>query len=575
LVSSSNYAISSNSITSCSAVSSVIGGNFSFGANVYGGGVSLGFGAYSYGAVSIISSVSESTVVSSVSFTISDNTWTACNASIKILPSFTHYGSKGLNVYGGSLSLSVGAYSYALKHNSDISGSTVVTDTHFNCSNNTLIGSSATSLVTADGSSGGNMYGGGFSLAVGAYSYAPYSSNINVAAETSIIESGFTISSNILTGCRAVSSISSNGTNVYGGGISIAFGAYSYSSVGKKKGVNDIVSGTSVSNTVYTISGNLLTNCSAESSAVLSFQEQNQKNVYGGGLSLMEGAYSYSSNDCTVSGNTSIANTNYSISNNTVTGCSAVSSVTGGGDSKGANLYGGGVSVTTGAYSSSSSSSSSSSVSGSSLVSSSNYDISSNSITSCSAVSSVTGGGASKGVNVYGGGVSLAIGAYSYSSSSSSVSGSNLVSSASYSISGNTLTGCSAVSSGTGGGNSIGANVYGGGVSLAIGAYSYSSGGSSSSSVSGSTSVSSASYSISGNTLTGCSAVSSVTGSGSDLNGANVYGSCVSLAVGAYSYGYFGSSIVSGSTIMSNAVCIILSNSITGCSAVFVGHRRR
>jgi hypothetical protein len=69
------------------------------------------------------------------------------------------------------------------------------------------------------------------------------------------------------------------------------------------------------------------------------------------------------------------------------------------------------------------------------------------------------------------------------------------------------------------------------------------------------------------NSITGCSAVSSVTGGG-DSKGANVYGGCVSMAVGAYSYGLYDSSIVSGSTIMSNTVCTILSNSITGCSAV-------
>jgi hypothetical protein len=593
-VSSTSYTISSNTLTNCRATSLGTGRD-SFGANVYGGGMSLAVGAYfysnSFSSSSSSSVVSGSTMVSSSSYFISSNTLTSCSAL-----SVSGSGSSGSNVYGGGMSLAVGAYSYSFSSSSSsiVSGSTTVSSSSYFISSNTLTNCIASSSVTGRDSFGSNVYGGGMSLAVGAYSYS-YSfssrSSSGVSGSTMVSSSSYFISSNTLTNCIVTSSVTgfdSYGANVYGGGMSLAVGAYSYS-YGSTGGTTSIIGfsgSTMVSSTSYTISSNTLTNCSATSSdfGQLSFGA----NVYGGGMSLAVGAYSYSYSKSTssssgVSGSTMVSNSSYTISSNTLTNCSATSLVTGF-DSLGSNVYGGGMSLAVGAYSYSQSESSSSGISGSTTVSSSSYTISSNTLTNCSATSSVTGR-SSYGANVYGGGLSLAVGAYSWGfsssssgSSSSGVSGSTTVSSTSYTISSNTLTNCRATSLGTGRG-SFGSNVYGGGMSLAVGAYSYSFSGSSSDDISGNTTVSSSSYFISSNTLTNCSATSSVTGL--DSFGSNVYGGGMSLAVGAYSYSYSfsqtsirSSSVVSGSTMVSSSSYFISSNTLTNCRATSLGAGR-
>jgi hypothetical protein len=575
----------------------------SYGSNVYGGGISVAVGAYSYSSKynSASSNVSGSTTVSNTSYAISSNTLTSCSATTV----HTRSNLLGSNVYGGGISLAVGSYSYSSSlsmssvsgsssSSSSVSGSTTVSNTSYAIASNTLTGCSATSSFTGtNGYSGSfigaNVYGGGISVAVGAYCYSTVSrgssssssSNSHVSGSISVISTSYSISSNALTGCSATSSFSgtgsSNGANKYGGGISVAVGAYSYSSLSDSpssvSGVTSSVSGsTTVSNTSYAISSNTLTNCSAASSLTsLSFSSQssyssNKANLYGGGISVAVGAYSVGGSN-SVSGSTTVSNTSYAISSNTLTNCSATSSFTNAASSSGANVYGGGISVAVGAHYGSSS------VSGSTTVSGSSYAILNNTLNGCSATSSFSALGSSyssNGANVYGGGISVAVGAYSYSSGSSSVSGSTTVSSTSYAITSNTLTNCSATSSFTNAASSSGANVYGGGISVAVGAYSY---GGIASSVSGSTTVSYTSYAISNNTLTGCSATSSFSGTGSiystrfySTKGANVYGGGISVAVGAYSYGVVTSS-VSGSTTVSYTSYAISNNTLTSCSA--------
>ncbi|TEB14985.1 hypothetical protein C9890_0636, partial [Perkinsus sp. BL_2016] len=218
----------------------------------------------------------------------------------------------------------------------------------------------------------------------------------------------------------------------------------------------------------------------------------------------------------------------------TLTSCSASSTTSGGGSSNGANAYGGGISLQVGAYSYGADGSGSS-VSGSTTVSSTNYSISGNTLTSCSASSTTSGGGSSLGANAYGGGISLQVGAYSYGiNSGSSVSGSTTVVAANYNISGNTLTSCSASSTTSGGGNSNsnGANAYGGGISLQVGAYSNGN-GVSGGSVSGSTTVVTVRVHVHSVHISRCSAVS-FTGGAS--NGAFVYGGAVALIFESYTF---------------------------------------
>jgi len=607
--------ISGNIITNCSATKT--GRLNSFGANVYGGGMSLAVGAYSYSfsfKCPLCSSiVSGNTTVSSTSYTISSNILTNCNAT-----SSASYSSNGANVYGGGLSLALGAYSYSYgggSSSSIVSGNTTVSSTSYTISSNNLTNCIAASLVTDASSVGANVYGGGMSLALGAYSfsyampllYEVVSSSSSVSGNTTVSSTSYTISSNILTNCNATSSVTgevSFGANVYGGGLSLALGAYSYSYGGESS--SSIVSGnTMVSSTSYTISSNNLTNCIAAS--LVTDASSVGANVYGGGMSLALGAYSFSySFSCSycssssVSGNTTVSSTSYTISSNILTNCNATSlvTVTGGNtngvNSYGANVYGGGMSLALGAYSLATPgwtrfqisyqlsegaysyvSEGGSSVSGSTTMSSTSYTISSNILTNCNSASlfTVTGGN-TNGANVYGGGLSLALGAYSYSyggfysngkGSRGIVSGNTTVSSTSYIISSNILTNCNATSLASYSSN--GANVYGGGLSLALGAYSYSLGVSSSSIVSGNTTVSSTSYTISSNNLTNCNAASLASYSS---NGANVYGGGLSLALGAYSYhwGLSGSSIVSGNTTVSSTSYAISSSMLTNCSVL-------
>jgi hypothetical protein len=587
--------ISGNTITNCSAQRTRITAGNSLGANVYGGGISVAVGAYSYGSGDSISTVSGSTTVSNTSYTISNNTLTNCNAASSVSGGF--FG--GANVYGGGISVAVGAYSYS--GSSSILGSTTVRYTSYTISSNTLTNCNAASSASGGDSYGANVYGGGISVAVGAYSYSDSgsssvgSSNSTVSGDTTVSDSSYTISNNTLTGCSATSSLSASGSyvgaNVYGGGISVAVGAYSFSSSfirgSSKSSSSSSVSGsTTVSNTSYIISNNTLMNCNATMSG--RYYASVGVNVYGGGISVAVGAYSYSyssssvtdsyskisSSNCTVSGDTTVSDSSYTISSNTLTNCNASSASGTSASSVGANVYGGGISLAVGVYSDSfsgSNSDSSSTVSGSTTVSDSSYTISNNTLTNCNATSSARFG--SYGANVYGGGISVAVGVYSHttssinSDSSSTVSGDTMVSNTSYTISSNTLTNCNATSSARGG-RSHGMNVYGGGISVAVGAYSCSlssSNSDSSSTVLGSTKVSDSSYTISNNTLTGCSATSYVSGSGSSF-GANVYGGGISVAVAAYSYSG-DISTVSGDTMVSNTSYTISSNTLTNCNA--------
>jgi hypothetical protein len=560
LVTNTSYTISNNTLTNCSASSVVVQNGGISNSNVHGGGVSLAIGAHSY-SVNGRSNVLGSTTVSATSYTMTNNTLTGCSAtsSVSGQPSYS-----SANVHGGGMSIAVGVYSYKKekvyhKNNSvagfsssdswgnQVSGHTTVTSTNYTFSRNTLTGCSATSFYVGNGmSKGANAYGGSLSLFVGSHSYnngdssAPSYADNFVSGSTIVSGTNYKITSNNITGSSALSSCTgpTDGSNVYGGGISLFVGAYSYA---RAKGSVLFSGNTAVSRATYTISNNILTMCSATSSVS---GGAGGANAYGGGMSLAVGAYSYSAAATSnISGNTAVSGTNYTISTNTLTNCSAMSSFTDGGNSNGANAYGGGMSLAVGAYSYSSgiygsfgASGFAPDVSGNTTVSFTNYTISSNTLTNCSAMLSLTDGGSSNGANAYGGGMSLAMGAYSYSGGESSVSGNTAVSGTNYTISSNTLTNCSAMSSFTDGGNSNGANAYGGGISLAVGAYSYSSAicivgrivscFHDITRVPGNTTVSDTSYTISSNELAGCVALSRTSGSS---KGASAYGGALSI----------------------------------------------
>ena len=171
-------------------------------------------------------------------------------------------------------------------------------------------------------------------------------------------------------------------------------------------------------------------------------------------------------------------------------------------------MYGGGVSVDMGGYSSSLNSTGSAAAAvGDTVVRNASVRVDAVAFTSCSVNSIVTESG-----NAYGGSVSLYVGGYTWSStggsSSSSTSGSTTASGVLVSISDVNSSDCSATTTG-----SQGANSYGGSMSFYIGAYAWSlSEGSSFSSFSksdcGTTNVSGLAVSISSSRLVNSSAVS-------------------------------------------------------------------
>jgi hypothetical protein len=367
------------------------------------------------------------------------------------------------NAYGGAVSLYFGLFAAS---SLELRNATVLF-------NSNACRDSRIAVRVKNVRSGGSAYGGCLSVYAGAWSVATDSS---VVGPVHVDGLHVTISGNDISNCSAFSSavagtISAYGFNTYGGGVSLYIGSYSYSSSIRSEFGGSSVSGdTSVSSSSYTISNNTLTNCAASSFLTVSAVGANS---YGGGISLVVGAYSYSSSgSSTVSGDTSVSNSSYTISSNTLTNCTALSSAKI--FSPGVYSYGGGILIAVGTFTYSALSSSS--IFGNISVNNNSHTLSSNTLINCTAASSVESN--SFGINSYGGGISLVVGAYSYSMIKiSSVSGDTSVSNSSYTISSNTLTNCAASSSTMGA--SYGSNSYGGGMSFVVGAYSYSSGSSS------------------------------------------------------------------------------------------------
>jgi hypothetical protein len=585
-------------------------------------------GAYSYSANGDIV-FTGNTSVSNSSYSVSNNTLTNCTALSSTSSSNSGSSSSyGLNTYGGGISVAVGAYSYSTIGQIFFTGNTTVSNSSYSVSNNTLTNCTASSstssssnqrptpytfLSASSSSYGSNTYGGGISVAVGAYSYNTYA-RFDFTGNTSVSNSSYSVSNNTLTNCIASSSTSSSskfpsnsssyGSNTYGGGIYVVVGAYFYSLPYRGNDGLVFTGNTSVSNSSYSVSNNTLTNCTASSSTSSSYTLSSAfsftygSNTYGGGISVAVGAYSYSAgNGLFFTGNTSVSNSSYSVSNNMLTNCTALSSTSSSfsghtaSSSYGSNTYGGGISVAVGAYSYSAGNGLFFTFTGNTSVSNSSYSVSNNTLTNCTALSSTSSSNSSSfasssyGSNTYGGGISVAVGAYSYSTNGLvSFTGNTSVSNSSYSVSNNTLTNCTASSSSSSSYTlssafsfTYGLNTYGGGISVAVGAYSYSAIGDLD--FTGNTAVSNSSYSVSNNTLTNCTASSSTSSSSrfpsasSSSYGLNTYGGGISVVVGAYSYSYSHSYsagnrlFFTGNTSVSNSSYSVSNNTLTNCTA--------
>ncbi len=429
--------------------------------------------------------------------------------------------SVNLDLIGVSDSVSqaaAGGGCVSIMHNMNVADSRVSIDrnTFQSCSVNTFGVNIPAMRPSLSGVQYGNSFGGAVSIYFGLLATS--------ALSVSNVTSSFT--GNQCHNSRIRASVGVAG-NSYGGCLSVHAGPWSVRAQG-----DSAVAAVHINNMNVRVIGNVISNCSCIASST-STRGSFGLNSYGGGVSIVVGAYSYGRSSSTVSGGTIVTSSSYTISNNVLSACTAFAL---NGNSFGANAYGGGISLVVGPYSYINGPSSTSSVIGGTLVSSSIHIISNNTFNNCAA-SSTTSSGISHGANVYGGGTSIVVGAYSAGESSSATSGSTTVSNSSYTISSNTYTNCAASTAHF---DSIGMNAYGGAVSIVVGAYSFAG---SSSTVSGGTTISSSSYSIFSNTLTNCTALSSafIGVFALQTSGANAYGGGMSLYVGAYSFEGFSS----------------------------------
>jgi hypothetical protein len=572
--------IISNHLMNCSLSTSI--DRFSNGMNAYGGGISLVVGTYSY--VVTRDFVPGITSVSNSSYVISSNTISSCTSwSVASTSSASSISSFGANAYGGGISSVLGAFMYFRFLNSVPGSHTTVDNSSHTISGNTITycNSSSSTLSTTSSSSsishGSNSYGGGISLVVGAYLYFRAGGSL-LASTTTFSNSSYNASSNAMVACTASSTsssatsfASSSGLNAQGGGISLVIGTYSYF----RSGDTFSSSTTAVGISSFTFSGNTMVACNAISSTISYFFSTSSggSNTYGGGISVMIGAYSYMSNRGSVLSSTTVSSNILSVISNTMTFCTASSSasslsssLSSSSTSDGINVYGGAISIVIGAYSFGFGAT----VAVNTSVDTSNYSVTGNTMTSCSALSSTSSlfsSATSNGANSYGGGLSIVFGSYSYFRSGGSFSGSTSFKNSNCTISSNMITYGIALSSTSSSlaSASNGANVYGGAILLLVGAYSFGLDGS----VSGSTAVSDSSYTLSSNRILSCTASSSTSSPSltSSSSGSRSYGGGISLVVGAYSYvGFLDSDFI----LISKVKVEVLNSILENCSSTSV-----
>lgn len=424
----------------------------------------------------------------------------------------------------------------------------------------------------------GNVYGGAVSLYMGGYAsdFALNGDAVAAVGDTVVSNVSVTLDTARYQSCSAKMmspTFGSFGANVYGGSFSFYIGGYAWSrSVYRNS--NSMCGATTVSGVnVYVLNSSSI---DSEASTTIGLQVSGQSfgaNAYGGSLSVLHiGAYAWSfssnvsSSSSSVCGHTSAVE--MSVHANVVS-CSncVVSSSAYGSSSRGANTFGGFMSVLfIGAYawscSNLASSSSSSSISGTTYAMKISVHVIDSTCSSCHALST-TIQGASRGANTYGGAMSVMyIGAYSWSFSigtlSSSICGATAAAEVSVVVKDAACYNCSAVTSSLF--SSFGANSYGGSMSfLYVGAYAWSSSNgafSSSKGSCGATTAADITVSASNVSCSFCAALTT-TGSESDSSGANSYGGSISAVyIGGYCYSFSvgGVRVFSGSSVEATLV---------------------
>jgi hypothetical protein len=422
--------LQNNVFANCIVTVSVLGGN------AYGGAVSLYIGGYSsvYSMQDKAAAAVGDTVVRNVSVTLDSARFASCSAR-RVWEDASE--QSGANVYGGSLSFYIGAYSWSKsisQSSNSACGGTITNGISVHVRDTTSTDSEAFSGTSTGHSYGANSYGGSMSaLHIGAYawSYSAFASSSSVCGATFASDICVLVSDLKCFNCRAVSASGddSYGANVYGGSMSVFHvGAYawSFSVLLTFFNFNRITSESlcqsiTVRDIAVRISSSMCSNCSALSSSGGGSQGAN---LYGGFMSvLFVGAYSWSSSIALIAQSTSecqatsASDVYVDVNGLECFNCSAMSSSETG--SRGANSYAGSMSVFhVGAHSWSSSTGSlggTSSLCNTTIVRAAAVRIENSRFSHC-VVSTRTPSQNSYGANSYGGAMSASyIGAYAYS----------------------------------------------------------------------------------------------------------------------------------------------------------------
>ncbi len=386
------------------------------------------------------------------------------------------------NAYGGGISLYIGGYSSVSSSTGNAFAS--VGDTlvrNLSCTLQSAIFKSCVARRSGIGIYGANVYGGSFSFYIGAYTWSrSESGNSNSAPGATdvrglvlLVQNISSFDSRSLT--TAFSTSQTRGSNAYGGSMSVLYvGSYAFSST---------PSSTSTSTCEETLAREVwvhvsdisCVNCSAASTNT---HESYGANSYGGSMSVVYiGAYAWSVSDISSSicARTYATEISVHVSNSSCYNCSALISS---GKCHGANSYGGSLSVLyIGAYAWSLANGLihgiSTSACGESIANEVSVHVSSSECSNCRALSASSGFGASTGMNSYGGLMSIVyIGAYawsfSFTSGSSSFCEDTSASGVSVHVRNLACSNCSTW--GISRDRSFGANSYGGSVSAYIGA---------------------------------------------------------------------------------------------------------
>jgi hypothetical protein len=200
--------------------------------------------------------------------------------------------SGGTNVYGGTASIFIGSYS---RSSTAQSGDTFCSRCVVNVSDIGIINSIASSIATGS-SAGATVYGGAISIAVGAYAY---SSSLSVCGTTNVSSFSFSIGRSLFVNSSAISQTDdfSFGSSAYGGTISIFLGSYSWSATGPGQFMSTVQSGnTYCDRFMVNVSDVEIVNSTA-SSITTGTDLSRASDVYGGATALVIGAYLASSSE--------------------------------------------------------------------------------------------------------------------------------------------------------------------------------------------------------------------------------------------------------------------------------------